>query len=160
MARRRNQRPFRSRLQHYPQRVGGQGSTSSRSTASRFAAAAVSALGVMIVVPPTIAVAQDAPAQANNAGPPDVSVLPYPPPPFKGIIGRTTADSKSDFPQPVTAPEGAPNVLLILTDDVGFGASSAFGGPIPTPTFERLRRAASSTTASTPPRSVLRPARR
>ena len=44
-------------------------------------------------------------AQVANApgmaGPPQVSVLPYPDPEFKGIIGRTTADSKSDFPQPV-----------------------------------------------------------
>jgi arylsulfatase len=38
----------------------------------------------------------------------------------------------------VEAPKGAPNILLIMTDDVGFGASSPFGGPIPTPTFERL----------------------
>ena len=45
-------------------------------------------------------------------GPPNVSVLPYPDPVFKGVIGRTTEDSKSDFPQPVKAPKGAPNVLL------------------------------------------------
>ena len=63
-------------------------------------------------------------------------VLPYPPQPFKGKIGRTAAESTPDFPKPITAPKGAPNVLLILTDDVGFGASSTFGGPIPTPTFE------------------------
>ena len=72
------------------------------------------------------------------AGPPQGSVLPYPDPEFRGVIGRTTADSKPDFPQPVSAPEGAPNVLLILTDDVGFGASSTFGGPIPTPTLDAL----------------------
>lgn len=35
-------------------------------------------------------------------------------------------------------PKGAPNILLILTDDVGFGASTTFGGPIPTPTMDRL----------------------
>lgn len=64
--------------------------------------------------------------------------LPYPERPFRGTIGRTTADSKSDFPQPIQAPKGAPNVLLIMTDDVGFGASSTFGGAIPTPTFDRL----------------------
>jgi arylsulfatase A-like enzyme len=69
---------------------------------------------------------------------PSVSVLPFPDPVFKGTIGRTTADSKPDFPQPVSPPVGAPNILLILTDDVGFGASSAFGGPIPTPTLEAL----------------------
>jgi len=65
-------------------------------------------------------------------------VLPKPEPPFKGKIGRTAKDSKPDFPKSVTAPAGAPNVLLILTDDVGFGASSTFGGPIQTPTFQRL----------------------
>jgi hypothetical protein len=64
--------------------------------------------------------------------------LPYPDPPFRGTIGRTTADSKSDFPQPVQAPRGAPNALLIMTDDVGFGASSTFGGAIPTPAFDKL----------------------
>ncbi|MCX5516506.1 arylsulfatase [Kaistia algarum] len=64
--------------------------------------------------------------------------LPAPDPLFKGTIGRTTADSKSDFPQPISAPKGAPNILLILTDDVGFGASTTFGGPIPTPTLDGL----------------------
>jgi arylsulfatase len=68
----------------------------------------------------------------------DRSTLPIPLPPFKGEIGRTAADSTPDFPEGVTAPEGAPNVLLILTDDVGFGATSTFGGPIETPTFDRL----------------------
>src|SRR5262245_5542801 len=65
-------------------------------------------------------------------------VLPRPEQPFKGVIGRTPADSQSDFPKPIEAPKGAPNIVLILTDDVGFGASSPFGGPIPTPTLDRL----------------------
>ncbi len=64
--------------------------------------------------------------------------LPQTQPPFRGKIGRTAADSTPDFPKGVTAPQGAPNVLLILTDDVGFGASSTFGGPIQTPNFQRL----------------------
>ncbi len=68
------------------------------------------------------------------------SVLPRPEPPFKGHIGRTAKDSVKDFPQEVQAPKGAPNILLILTDDVGFGASSTFGGPIPCPTFDRLAK--------------------
>src|SRR6202142_1171050 len=67
-------------------------------------------------------------------------VLPRPEPPFKGHIGRTVQESTKDFPQEVKAPKGAPNILLILTDDVGFGASSTFGGPIPTPTFDRLAK--------------------
>jgi hypothetical protein len=65
-------------------------------------------------------------------------VLPRPPQLFKGKIGRTVKDSTPDFPQEVSAPQGAPNILLIMTDDVGFAASSPFGGPIPTPTFDRL----------------------
>ena len=65
-------------------------------------------------------------------------VLPRPEPPFEGKIGRTAKDSTPDFPKEVQAPKGAPNVLLIMTDDVGFGASSTFGGPIPTPTFDKL----------------------
>lgn len=66
------------------------------------------------------------------------TVLPPPPQPFAGKIGETYADSVQAFPPPVTAPAGAPNVFLILTDDVGFGAASTFGGPIPTPTLDRL----------------------
>jgi arylsulfatase A-like enzyme len=67
-------------------------------------------------------------------------VLPRPAQPFGGVIGRTATDSTPQFPADVTAPKGAPNVLLILTDDVGFGASSPFGGPIPAPTLERLAK--------------------
>jgi arylsulfatase A-like enzyme len=74
----------------------------------------------------------------QSRAPDNGSVLPYPAQPFKGVIGRTVKDSKPDFPKPITAPKGAPNILLILTDDVGFGASSTFGGPIPTPTFDKL----------------------
>ncbi|HWV13198.1 MAG TPA: sulfatase-like hydrolase/transferase, partial [Sphingobium sp.] len=66
------------------------------------------------------------------------TVLPAPAAPFAGKIGQTYADSTPAFPKPVTAPAGAPNVLLILTDDVGFGAASTFGGPIPTPNLDRL----------------------
>jgi arylsulfatase A-like enzyme len=66
------------------------------------------------------------------------SVLPKPEPPFQGKIGRTVKDSTPDFPKGLEASTGAPNVLLIMTDDVGFGASSTFGGPIETPNFQRL----------------------
>jgi len=67
-------------------------------------------------------------------------VLPRPEAPFKGVIKRTAKESTPDFPLPVTAPKGAPNILLIMTDDVGYGASSTFGGPIPTPTMDRLAK--------------------
>src|SRR5271157_2928769 len=65
-------------------------------------------------------------------------VLPWPEQPFRGKIGPTTKDSKPAFPKEVRAPKGAPNILLIMTDDVGFGAASPFGGPIATPTLDRL----------------------
>ena len=73
---------------------------------------------------------------AVTAQQPTQEVLPKPEPPFRGKIARTVKDSIPDFPKEVQAPKGAPNVLLILTDDVGFGASSTFGGPCPTPTFD------------------------
>lgn len=47
-------------------------------------------------------------------------------------------ESTPFWPKAMAAPEGAPNVLMILIDDAGFGATSAFGGPIPTPNFEAL----------------------
>lgn len=68
-------------------------------------------------------------------------VLPRPEQPFKGSIGRAAKDSVPDFPKEVEPPKNAPNILIILTDDVGFGASSTFGGPISTPTFDRLAKA-------------------
>ncbi len=45
------------------------------------------------------------------------------------------------YPKPLMAPKGAPNVLLIMSDDVGFGAASTFGGPVPTPAFDALAAA-------------------
>jgi arylsulfatase len=66
------------------------------------------------------------------------NVLPRPPEPFQGRIDLRAKDSKSDFPQPLRAPKGAPNVLLVLLDDVGYGATSTFGGPCNTPTLQRL----------------------
>jgi arylsulfatase A-like enzyme len=65
-------------------------------------------------------------------------VLPRPEPAFGGKIGRTVKESTPDFSKAVEPPAGAPNILLILTDDVGFGASSTFGGPIQTAPFQRL----------------------
>jgi arylsulfatase len=65
-------------------------------------------------------------------------VLPVPAAPFKGQIGLSAKDSKSDFPKPVQAPQGTPNVVLILLDDMGFGASATFGGPINTPTLDGM----------------------
>jgi hypothetical protein len=61
----------------------------------------------------------------------------------------------------VKAPTGAPNVVIVLVDDLGFGATSTFGGPIPTPTLRRTRRRrACVTRTSTPRRCARRRARR
>src|SRR6516162_7351115 len=68
------------------------------------------------------------------------SILPNPTEPFRGTINLRAKDSKPDFPQPVQAPKGAPNILLVLLDDVGYGATSTFGGPCNTPTFEALAK--------------------
>src|SRR6266478_117792 len=80
------------------------------------------------------------PALAQSTPPPlgGSVVLPVPQPRFGGVIGRKASESKPDFPKAVAAPKGAPNILLILTDDTGFGASGTFGGPIPTPTLDRV----------------------
>ena len=58
--------------------------------------------------------------------------------PFQGVVGKTLADSKESWTPPIKAPKGAPNVIWILLDDVGFGASSTFGGVIQTPNFDTL----------------------
>ena len=57
---------------------------------------------------------------------------------FKGKIGRSYRQSSPHYPQPPAAAPGSPNVLIILTDDVGFASSSTFGGPVPTPTLDKL----------------------
>jgi arylsulfatase A-like enzyme len=67
-------------------------------------------------------------------------VLPIPDRPSAGLITYDAKDPDTSFPpiEPLRPPAGAPNVLIVLIDDCGFGASSAFGGPIATPTAERL----------------------
>ena len=68
----------------------------------------------------------------------DGEQLPPPPPKFGGKIERNAPQSKPYWPARVVPPKGAPNVLLIMTDDVGFGAPSTFGGVIPTPALDRI----------------------
>ena len=67
-------------------------------------------------------------------------VLPIPHQPDWGLITYDAKDPETSFPPivPVRPPKDAPNVLIVLLDDVGFGASSAFGGPCHTPTAEKL----------------------
>src|SRR5580765_7735687 len=70
----------------------------------------------------------------------DRARLPIRRPPFAGAAERTLSDSSPDWSQAshVQPPEGAPNVLLVLIDDAGFGNPSTFGGPIETPNYTRL----------------------
>jgi arylsulfatase len=70
----------------------------------------------------------------------DGKQLPPPDPKFGGEIRENAAQSKAWWPPRVVPPKGAPNVLLIMTDDVGFGAPGTFGGVIPTPALDRIAK--------------------
>lgn len=76
------------------------------------------------------------PAHGQQPPAPEGKDLPLASPPFTGKIGDTYKISTSDFPQPVTPPKDAPNILVILLDDLGFGGTQIYGGLIPTPNFE------------------------
>ncbi len=78
------------------------------------------------------------PGASNSTTTIDGHVLPPPPQKFGGEIELNAAQSKPYWPMRVVPPKGAPNILLIMTDDVGFGAPSTFGGVIPTPTLDRI----------------------
>lgn len=83
-----------------------------------------------------LVLASAAPAAAQTW--PDRTTLPIPLAPFEGSIGPTYQESQSDWQEPVAAPEGAPNIIVVLLDDVGFGQTSTFGGLIPTPELDAL----------------------
>ena len=68
----------------------------------------------------------------------DGKQLPPPPQKFEGKIGRTAQESTPYWPARVVPPKGAPNILLIMTDDSGYGVPSTFGGVIPTPALDRI----------------------
>jgi arylsulfatase A-like enzyme len=70
----------------------------------------------------------------------DGKQLPPPPPPFGGVIKESAKDSTPWWPPRVVPPKGAPNVLLIMTDDQGYGVSGTFGGVIPTPALDRIAK--------------------
>lgn len=71
---------------------------------------------------------------------PNSKVLPAPALKFGGVINRNAAQSKPWWPPRIVPPKEAPNILLIMTDDTGFGAASTFGGVIPTPTLDKLAK--------------------
>jgi arylsulfatase A-like enzyme len=102
-------------------------------------AASALALAVMLVTPlTTVPVAAQQPAPAKAALPIDRTLLPIAEPKVEPI---TTLDARDATAPPrfeVKAPQGAPNVVIVLIDDIGFGSSSAFGGPIRMPTLEKM----------------------
>nr|QDF37759.1 arylsulfatase [Bradyrhizobium symbiodeficiens] len=71
----------------------------------------------------------------------DGKQIPPPDPKFGGVIREKATESKPWWAPRVVPPKGAPNVLLIMTDDQGFGAPSTFGGVIPTPSMDRIAKA-------------------
>ncbi|MEY3353316.1 MAG: hypothetical protein RLZZ16_118, partial [Actinomycetota bacterium] len=64
--------------------------------------------------------------------------VPKPTPPFEGRAGRLIAESTPRKLNATGAPDGAPHILLIMLDDVGFGSFGTFGGPVPTPGLDRI----------------------
>ena len=70
----------------------------------------------------------------------DAKQLPAPAPKFGGRIKQEALQSKAWWAPRIVPPQDAPNVLLIITDDAGFGVPSTFGGVIPTPTMDRIAR--------------------
>ncbi len=87
--------------------------------------------------------------------------LPPPPPKFGGVIKESYKDSTSWWQPRVVPPKGAPNVLLIMTDDQGYGVAGTFGGVIPTPALDRVAKAGlrytqfNSTALCSPTRAAL-----
>src|SRR6266513_4336019 len=104
---------------------------------------------VLLTAAAAMCVALPAPGQQINGTPGDPSAtvtidgkqIPPPPMPFGGVINESVKDSKPYWPPRVVAPKSAPNILLVMTDDQGYGISSTFGGVIPTPAMDRVAKA-------------------
>jgi len=71
----------------------------------------------------------------------DGKQLPPPAPPLGGVIKPSAVDSKPWWAPRIVPPKGAPNILLIMTDDQGYGVSGTFGGVVPTPALDRIANA-------------------
>jgi hypothetical protein len=103
-------------------------------------------LTVFVVIAASCVASAAAQQIYGTPGSPDATMtikgdqLPPPRPAFGGVIKETAKDSKPYWPPRVVPPKGAPNVLLIMTDDQGYGVSSTFGGVIPTPNMDKLAK--------------------
>src|SRR5262245_53706700 len=89
-------------------------------------------------VPDTAQQESGTPGSPNATTTVDGRFLPAPPQRFDGLIQLNASQSKPAWPMRVVPPKNAPNILLIMTDDVGFAAPSTFGGVIPTPALDRI----------------------
>jgi len=99
------------------------------------AGAAVLALGAVTAFAQQITGTPGSPSATTTV---EGNQLPPPPQPFHGKIERNTAQSTPYWPMRVVPPKGAPNILLIMTDDTGYGVTSTFGGVVPTPTLDKI----------------------
>src|SRR5512133_3450039 len=112
-------------------------------TPQHFLVSAIFAATLMAAAPSVIAQIQTTgtPGSPSATTTIDGKQIPPPDPKFGGVIKDTAVDSKPYWPPTVVPPKGAPNVLLIMTDDQGYGVYSTFGGVIPTPAMDRIAKA-------------------
>ena len=110
----------------------------SRLTALARALAVFLASALLSSIPVSAQVITGEPGSPSATVTIDGKQIPPPPMPFGGVIKDSALDSKPYWPPRVVPPKGAPNVLLIMTDDQGYGVTGTFGGVIPTPTLDQI----------------------
>jgi len=99
---------------------------------------ALNGVALMAAVPALAVETTGVPGSPSATTTIDGKQLPPPPQKFNGKIGKTAQESKPYWPARVVPPKGAPNILLIMTDDAGYGVAGTFGGVIPTPALDRI----------------------
>jgi hypothetical protein len=105
---------------------------------------AMALCGVAFAVVPSSCIAQQVTGELGSPAATTTITgkqLPPPDPGFGGVIKEKASESKPWWPPRIVPPKGAPNVLLIMTDNVGFGAPSTFGGVVATPALDRIAKA-------------------
>jgi arylsulfatase len=96
------------------------------------------AIAMSVTVPASAQQINGTPGSASSTEVINGNQIPAPPVPFGGVLKPSVADSKIWWPPRIVPPKGAPNVLLIMTDDQGYGVPGTFGGVIPTPALDRI----------------------
>ncbi len=105
------------------------------------AAALLAVLGLTASPPAAAQQVTGTPGSPSATSTIDGKQIPPPPPKFDGVIKDEAKDSTPCWPPRIVPPRGAPNILLIMTDDQGYGVSGTFGGVIPTPALDRIAKA-------------------